>query len=70
MKAIAHAKLDVPDDVEIQPEHEVLYKQLSERHKSLLLDLNGRAVRSVSEMIFQIYQMTLMLNIFSRFLST
>ncbi|KAJ3901958.1 SNF2 family N-terminal domain-containing protein [Lentinula edodes] len=47
MKAIAHAKLDVPDDVEIQPEHEVLYKQLSEKHKSLLLDLNGRAVRSI-----------------------
>lgn len=52
--------LDIPADIDIQPEHEVLYKQLSERHKALLLDLNGRAVRSVSDLsqIFDVLLLT------------
>ncbi|KIK58778.1 hypothetical protein GYMLUDRAFT_45086 [Collybiopsis luxurians FD-317 M1] len=40
-------KLDIPEDVEIQPEHQVLYKELSEKHKPLLAELNGRAVKSI-----------------------
>ncbi|KAJ4490515.1 SNF2 family N-terminal domain-containing protein [Lentinula aciculospora] len=47
MKAVAHDKLDIPADVEIQPEHEVLYKQLFEMPKNLLSNLKGRAVRSI-----------------------
>lgn len=50
-KAAARAKfqiqenLDVPDLIEVQPEHEVLYRQLLEQRKEL--QLSGRALKSV-----------------------
>ncbi|KAF9064876.1 SNF2 family N-terminal domain-containing protein [Rhodocollybia butyracea] len=47
LKAMAVDTLDIPADIDIQPEHEVLFKQLSDQRKALLLDLNGRAVRSI-----------------------
>ncbi|KAJ3983056.1 SNF2 family N-terminal domain-containing protein [Lentinula detonsa] len=47
MKAIAQDIMVIPDEVEIQPEHQVLYRELSEKHQSLLQDLNGRAIRSI-----------------------
>ncbi|KAJ3979483.1 SNF2 family N-terminal domain-containing protein [Lentinula detonsa] len=47
MKAIAQDIMVIPDEVEIQPEHQVLYRELSEKHQSLLRDLNGRAIRSI-----------------------
>ncbi|KAF5378608.1 hypothetical protein D9615_007143 [Tricholomella constricta] len=41
------AELQVPEDVELQPEHEVLHLQLSKKRKALLELLEGRAVKSV-----------------------
>jgi len=46
--AAVEAQLEIPDDVELQPEHEVLHKELSEQRKDLLQQLNGRAIKSVS----------------------
>ncbi|KAJ7074914.1 SNF2 family N-terminal domain-containing protein [Mycena belliarum] len=49
----AAAALDSPaeimerDGIELQPEHEVLHKELSGKRKDLLNDLDGRAVKSV-----------------------
>jgi E3 ubiquitin-protein ligase SHPRH len=40
------------DDVELQPEHEVMYKGLSDERKELLKKLNGRAIKSVSALSF------------------
>ncbi|KAF5381839.1 hypothetical protein D9757_008356 [Collybiopsis confluens] len=40
-------QLDIPEDVEIQPEHQVFYKELSDQRKQLLTELEGRAVKSV-----------------------
>lgn len=50
-KAAARAKfrmqenLELPDDIEVQPQHEVLYGQLLEQRKEL--QLSGRALKSV-----------------------
>ncbi|KAJ6591817.1 SNF2 family N-terminal domain-containing protein [Mycena vulgaris] len=46
----ASAALDAPAeilDIELQPEHEVLHKDLSGKRKDLLDELQGRAVKSV-----------------------
>lgn len=39
--------LEIPLDVELQPEHEVLHKNLSIQRKEFLKCLDGRAVRSI-----------------------
>ncbi|KDQ50603.1 hypothetical protein JAAARDRAFT_580714 [Jaapia argillacea MUCL 33604] len=39
--------LDIPEDLELQPEHEVLKKELSEARRALLERFNGRAVKSI-----------------------
>lgn len=46
--AAADARLEISNDIELQPEHEVLHTQLSAQRKDLLEHLNGRAVKSVS----------------------
>ncbi|KAF6756271.1 SNF2 family N-terminal domain-containing protein [Ephemerocybe angulata] len=48
----AATALDIPvmentNDVELQPEHEVMYKDLSDERKELLQRLQGRAIKSV-----------------------
>ncbi|KAF9238471.1 SNF2 family N-terminal domain-containing protein [Melanogaster broomeanus] len=47
--AAAHAQdeLEVPEDVDVQPEHEVLYKNLMEERKELFMQSSGRALKSV-----------------------
>lgn len=52
MKAAAAAEdaLEIPDDIELQPEHEVLHKELSQKRKDLLKRLHGRAVKSVGSL--------------------
>ncbi|KAJ3770452.1 SNF2 family N-terminal domain-containing protein [Lentinula raphanica] len=47
LKAIAHDRMILPEDVDIQPEHRVLFQELSGKHKDLVLLLGGRAVRSI-----------------------
>ena len=44
-KLQAQENLEVPDDVEVQPQHEVLYAQLLEQRKEL--QLSERALKSV-----------------------
>ncbi|TFK26931.1 hypothetical protein FA15DRAFT_666880 [Coprinopsis marcescibilis] len=39
--------LQMPQDFEMHPEHQVLYKQLSDQRKALVAELNGRAIKSV-----------------------
>jgi E3 ubiquitin-protein ligase SHPRH len=39
--------IDISDVVELQPEHEVLHKELSDTRKALLAQFTGRAVKSV-----------------------
>ena len=41
------SELEIPDGLEIQPEHEVLHKDLSNRRKDILVKLGGRAIKSV-----------------------
>lgn len=51
MKAAAattDVHLEISDDVDLQPEHEILHKELSLRRKDLLQQLGGRAIKSVS----------------------
>ncbi|KAF8870912.1 SNF2 family N-terminal domain-containing protein [Gymnopilus junonius] len=43
----ADGELDIPEDIEILPEHEVLHKELSNQRKNILLALQGRAVKSI-----------------------
>ncbi|KAJ6504820.1 SNF2 family N-terminal domain-containing protein [Mycena vitilis] len=40
--------LELPEDMELQPEHEVLHKNLSEMRKNFLPKLCGRAIKSVA----------------------
>jgi E3 ubiquitin-protein ligase SHPRH len=42
-------RLEVPEGIELQPEHEVLHLRLSAQRKGLLQRLKGRAIKSVSE---------------------
>ena len=41
--------LEIPDDLDIQPEHEVLHKSLSDKRKDILVNLRGRAIKSVCD---------------------
>ncbi|KAF5343905.1 hypothetical protein D9758_012130 [Tetrapyrgos nigripes] len=50
LKAVAAAAdeaLDIPEDIVLQPEHQVLHQQLAERRKDLLNDLGGKAAKSI-----------------------
>jgi E3 ubiquitin-protein ligase SHPRH len=38
---------EIPEDFELRPEHEVLFKDLTNTRKSLLEDFNGRAIKSI-----------------------
>lgn len=53
MKAVATAEdnLDHPEGVDLQPEHEVLHKELSAERKAIVLGLNGRSIKSVCKFI-------------------
>ena len=42
------SELEIPDGLDIQPEHEVLHKGLSDKRKEILIELEGRAIKSVS----------------------
>ena len=48
----AHAssknELGIPEGLDIQPEHEVLHKELSNKRNDILAKLGGRAIKSVS----------------------
>lgn len=48
----AHAssenELEIPEGLNIQPEHEVLHKELSDKRNDILAKLGGRAIKSVS----------------------
>jgi len=48
IKAAANDEGFHTEDIELQPEHEVLHTKLSTQRKELLQHLDGRAVRSVS----------------------
>lgn len=41
-------ELEIPEGLEIQPEHEVLHKELSNKRNDILVKLGGRAIKSVS----------------------
>lgn len=41
------ALLQVSDEIELQPEHEVLHVALSQKRKDILQNLDGRAIKSV-----------------------
>lgn len=41
-------ELVLEDDDALQPEHQVLHKELSTKRKELLVPLNGRSIKSVS----------------------
>jgi E3 ubiquitin-protein ligase SHPRH len=43
------SELEIPDGLDIQPEHEVLHKELSNRRNDILAKLGGRAIKSVSD---------------------
>jgi E3 ubiquitin-protein ligase SHPRH len=43
----ARGNLEIPEVIELQPEHEALHKDLSATRKDLLMQFNGRAVKSV-----------------------
>ncbi|KAG5651063.1 hypothetical protein H0H81_009998 [Sphagnurus paluster] len=45
--AVREALLQISDEIEFQPEHEVLHSQLSKKRKELLNSLDGRAIKSV-----------------------
>jgi E3 ubiquitin-protein ligase SHPRH len=40
--------LEIPDGLDIQPEHEVLHKDLTNKRNDILVKLDGRAIKSVS----------------------
>jgi hypothetical protein len=40
--------MEIANDVELLPEHEVMYKGLSDKRKELLNLMEGRAIKSVS----------------------
>ena len=48
----AHAssenELEIPEGLDIQPEHEVLHRELSDKRNDILAKLGGRAIKSVS----------------------
>ncbi|EGN92623.1 hypothetical protein SERLA73DRAFT_79438 [Serpula lacrymans var. lacrymans S7.3] len=48
-KAAAEAtpELEIPEDVDLQPQHEVLHQELSEKRKDLLEQSRGRAIKSI-----------------------
>jgi E3 ubiquitin-protein ligase SHPRH len=58
--------LEIPEDIELQPEHEVLHMKLSTQRKVFLQRLDGRAVKSVRSTVF-CFLMTNYLPISSRF---
>jgi E3 ubiquitin-protein ligase SHPRH len=39
--------LEVPEDVNVQPQHEVLHQELTEERKELYLQSSGRALKSI-----------------------
>ncbi|KIK98364.1 hypothetical protein PAXRUDRAFT_9577 [Paxillus rubicundulus Ve08.2h10] len=43
----AQDDLEVPEDVNVQPQHEVLHKDLTEERKELYLQSSGRALKSI-----------------------
>ena len=47
-------ELEIPEGLEIQPEHEVLHKELSNKRNDILVKLGGRAIKSVSNNNFRI----------------
>jgi E3 ubiquitin-protein ligase SHPRH len=42
------SELEIPEGLDIQPEHEVLHKDLSNKRNDILVKLGGRAIKSVS----------------------
>lgn len=46
--ATMNVELKIPEDFELQPEHEVMHKELSDKRKEFLHLLHGRAIKSVS----------------------
>ncbi|KAF7317918.1 SNF2 family helicase [Mycena kentingensis (nom. inval.)] len=44
--ALDDPELNIQNEIELQPEHEVLYKQLAAQRKGLLTTLDGRALKS------------------------
>lgn len=42
------SELETPEGLDIQPEHEVLHKELSDKRNDILERLEGRAIKSVS----------------------
>lgn len=69
MKAAATAEqaevLEELDGLDFQPEHEVLHKDLSTQRKDILLRLNGRAVKSVSSLLYASWDCDILLMIFT-----
>ena len=47
-------ELEIPEGLDIQPEHEVLHKELSNKRINILAKLGGRAIKSVSNSYLRI----------------
>ena len=45
---------EIPNGLDIQPEHEALHKDLSNKRKDVLVKLGGRAIKSVSHNDFKV----------------
>jgi E3 ubiquitin-protein ligase SHPRH len=46
--ATSEDELEIPEGLNIQPEHEVLHKELTDKRNDILVKLGGRAIKSVS----------------------
>jgi E3 ubiquitin-protein ligase SHPRH len=46
-KAAAAEEIEIPEGLELQPEHEVIAKELADARRVLLMDFEGRAVKSI-----------------------
>lgn len=52
LHAMEEPPMKVPDDVDLQPEHEVAHKELSEKRKGILKKLGNKALRTVGGISF------------------
>lgn len=57
----------INDDAETRPEDEVLFKELSDERKELLLSLNGRAMKSVCDRVASSRHFTWLMMLLFRF---
>jgi E3 ubiquitin-protein ligase SHPRH len=47
VRAIPNDDFEIPEDVDVQPQHEVLHRELTEQRKEIHEQFSGRALKSV-----------------------